>query len=233
MTLVVTEEALATIRATWPSAIVLEFDGIGEVVARPFDRASFNRWLDESLRAKTTADENAAVRHLLSPAPAEWSAIRRRRPLVDGDLVDVLCELGGLPPPGRSVSVDPLTDTTPPGVLDRAGLTPDVVAELRARRPGLDHVVMVVPGEEEGEVAAAMVLAPRAQDVNTIRSAAERKTGYAEACHSAALGAVVWCRGEEPAALFDRLVCLPALVVAPEILRLGGAGSIRRAKSRR
>lgn len=227
-----TDEILSNIRATWPNAVVLELSGVGEAAARPFDRASFNRWLDESLRTKTTADENVSVRHLLHPSPSEWAAVRRRRALIDGEIVDALCELGGLPPAGRSVSIDPLDDVTPPGVLERAGLTPEKAAELRAQRPGVDHVVVVVPGED-GAVAAAMVVAARAQDVNTIRAAAERKSGYAEACHSAALGAVVWCRGEEPAALFERLVCLPALVIAPEILRLGGAGLTRRAKSRR
>jgi hypothetical protein len=227
-----TDEILSNIRATWPSAVVLELSGVGDAAVRPFDRASFNRWLDESLRTKTTADENVSVRHLLHPSPSEWTTVRRRRPLIDGEIVDALCELGGLPSEGRSVSVDPLDDSTPPGVLERAGLTPEKVAELRAQRPGVDHVVVVVPGED-GSVAAAFALGARAQDVNTIRAAAERKSGYAEACHSAALGAVVWCRGEEPGALFERLVCLPALVIAPEILRLGGAGSIRRAKSRR
>jgi len=230
-----TDEKLAEIRSRCPDAIVLDV-GDAEIVVKPFDAKSFDTWLNDGTRSQEDADSNVVVRHLLWPSFAELSDLRRRFPLLDGEIVEGLAVDAGKPPRGRVATFDDLTEETPGPVLERAGVSAEEAATYleQARTQGRRAVVVYAPGEDDEEPFGCILASPRPQDIAPLQATGpDAKKKRAEAVRTAAAGCVLWTRGGTPAEVLRRRPAVVGMVLAGRILEMAGVGALRSQKSRR
>lgn len=210
------------------SVIEFEFDEFNfKGAAYKFSQATIDRYVDESFRNGDDAAQGVLARQLAEPPFEEVQKARRRFPLMAQRVCDLLCEAAGYAGQ-EAVFQEPLTTDAPPGILGMAGLSQeDAENVLRERADDKLEIVIVRDGERRRLFAC--VIRPDEEALRLLRG--EQKKGYAKLCRSAALASIVWSI-EKPEDAFERWPAIPAFVLGPLILKLGGAGATRRFRDR-
>lgn len=189
-----------------------------DVMARAFDGASFDRHFDDTFESPDDAVTNTLIRHILWPYGAELDALVNAFGFLPGQIIGAIVKAAG---GGSGARIDTLNEGTPDGVLAAAALAPEKAAELVDAAGGLVALSLVTLPRGGG---ALVVRAPSYASLQRLERAYRKKTNCAQACRQAVLDGTAWST-EKIDTMLQRLPALAANVVAPEILRLGGAGA--------
>lgn len=189
-----------------------------DVMARAFDGASFDRHFDDTFENPDDAVTNTLIRHILWPYGGELDALVNAFGFLPGQIIGAIVKAAG---GGSGTRVDVLDENTPDGVLAAAALTREKATELVDAAGGLVALSLITLPRAGG---AIVVRAPSYAGLQRLERAYRKKTGCAQACRQAVLDGTAWST-EKIDTMLQRLPALAANVVAPEILRLGGAGA--------
>lgn len=212
---------LEKLEAEHGELVVFDDDG---VVLRPLTAAEFDRHFDERQTQPGTCDWNVTLRQLVAPTVAELVEKRAANASLPRALARGLQEFAGSPET-TDPRIDPLSATTPPGILEAAGLSADAARELLERSGGAKLALIA------HESAAVVVRQPKPDEYSLLQSAIASGKNVAAALRRAALDHVVWS-SMPIAELFKMLPGFPVAIVAVEVLRLGGAGTEARFRPR-
>jgi hypothetical protein len=193
-------------------------------VAVAFDVASFDKYVDQTVRHADDAAHGVLARHVESPAFEEVEDARRRFPLLPHRLCDILCEVAGFVR-DSAVFEEPLSAETPPGVLGMAGLTRDDAAKLLEQHAGQNMRIIVVRDADRRRLFSC-VIRPDEEAARLIREERKNGKGFAKACRSAALAAMAWS-SMRPEEAFEKWPAIPALCLADKVCEVAGANADR------
>ena len=198
-------------------------------VALAFTQEGFERYIDHSMRNGDDAAQAVLARHVEEPSFEEVEAARRRFPLFANKLCDILCEVAGY---ARDSAIldEPLNADTPRGVLALAGLGREEATKLCQQHDG-ENLMLVVVRDAERRKLFSCVVRPDEDAARLLREDRKAGKGFAKACRSAALSAIVWS-DQPPEAAFERWPAIPVLCLADKIVEVAGAGADRRFRSR-
>lgn len=195
--------------------------------AYAFTPESFDKYADGTIRNADDAARAVMAERVAEPGLEVVEKACRRMPLLPQRVCDVLCEAAGFAGDEATVE-EALTADTPPGVLKLAGMSTEE-AERVCRECPDDRLRIVIVRDRHRHTLFACVIRPDEEAIRLLRG--ERKKGYARLCRSAALASIVWS-GEKPEEAFAQWPAIPALILAPRILELGGSGATRRFRVR-
>ncbi len=232
-----TPEDIEQIKLKYKLAELLEGEIVlegGETIAiplTPFTPAEFDRFADESLADHDAAKEALLFRAVRFYSRAEIDALRGRCVSLPSQVFTILSADAGFPsePPAR-YQVDAFDASTPPLVLEQAGLDEATAEKILSTMTGPAKIVAVI--DQDGHTIFGGVLAaPGEGEDHILRKARESKKGLAAAARSASAGCLRW-HSAPPAETWKRYPAIPVMCLADTISDMGGASATRRFRRR-
>jgi len=229
-----TDEDIEAIKQKWSIAELIhgEIEIDGAVVARlplvPFTLPSFDTFADESLKDHDGAIEALLYRAVRFYSAAEIAELRRRCAALPAQVFAILAGDAGFATgaPAR-YQVDAFNASTPPLVLEQAGLDEATAAKVLADLAGETAKVVSVRDQDEQVIFGAVLGAPGEGERHILQKARESKSGMGAAARSAAAGCIRWS-SEELAKVWTRYPAIPVMHLAETIGDMGGASATRR-----
>lgn len=210
--------------------VEFEFPGFGlKGLAIAFTLESFERYIDGTIRNADDAAQAVLARNVEEPPFEELEAARRRFPLLANRLCDILVEVAGF---ARESAIleEALNADTPRGVLAMAGLPPEDATKLREQHAG-EKLLLVVVRDSDRKRLFSCVLRPDSEAARLIREDRKNGKGFAKACRSAALSAIVWS-DQKPEDAFEAWPAIPVMCLADKIGEVAGVAADRRFRQR-
>ncbi|HSM93380.1 MAG TPA: hypothetical protein VLT47_10890 [Anaeromyxobacteraceae bacterium] len=199
----------------------------------PFTRPSFDEFADASLKDHASATEALLYRSIRFYNASEIGELRRACASLPAQVFSVLSADAGFPDPANPPSryqVDAFDASTPPLVLELAGLDEATAAQLLAGLAGTPARVVSVIDQDNARIFGAVLAAPGEAEQHILAKARATQKGFGAAARSAAEGCLRW-RSAGPD-LWDRYPAIPIMCLADTIGDLGGGAATRRFRRR-
>jgi hypothetical protein len=198
----------------------------------PFDVASFDRYADENFKNTAAANEALLFRATRFYSAAEINSLRARCASLPDQVFAVLAADAGFPiePPAR-YQVDAFDATTPPLVLEQAGLDEAAAERLVADLAGEPAKIVLVLDNSADVIFAGVLAAPGEAETHILQKASETEKGLAAAARSAVAGCLRWS-SVPTETTWKRYPAIPVMCLRPTIKDMGGASATRRFRRR-
>jgi hypothetical protein len=192
----------------------------------PLTEKTLSDFVDKAFTAPDAAKESLLYRAIRFHSAAELGEIRKGCLSLPSKVFDILAGDAGMPiaPPARYDDEEELSATTPPLVLELAGLDEGTVQQLLAQLAGRPARVVTLYDQEDAPIFSAVISPGEAED-HILRKARAEQRGYLAAARSALAGSLRWSSAPLP----DICKRYPAIpwVFADTIGTMGGAAATR------